>query len=273
MTGVIYLAIIALWAAVLIPIWLRRNDADEIRAVDRFEGAMSALGRFRGGEGAQASSAAARRRLVVSALAAVAGVLAVLWLIGFAPVILPLLAAVLLGGYLVLARRQALRERQAARRTRSRRTEAAPSRQQAARRRTAPERREALERGQQREPRGGGPQDRAPRRRRPQSYEERAGYREERRAADVPVYDGAREFVAVAPDDSWDPVPQTLPRYVDAPSASAIPRSIERDGVWDAGAMLERAREQRAAATEFFDQYADDSAEVAPLPHRRAAGA
>lgn len=46
MTGLIYAAIIAMWAVVLVPMWLRGHDrASESRSIDRFEGAMRTLRR------------------------------------------------------------------------------------------------------------------------------------------------------------------------------------------------------------------------------------
>lgn len=45
MTGLIYVVIIALWAAVLIPMWLRRHDQiSEVRSTARFSSAMRSLG-------------------------------------------------------------------------------------------------------------------------------------------------------------------------------------------------------------------------------------
>ena len=45
MTGLIYVVIIALWAAVLIPMWLRRHDQiSEVRSTARFSSAMKSLG-------------------------------------------------------------------------------------------------------------------------------------------------------------------------------------------------------------------------------------
>ncbi len=45
MTGLIYVVIIGLWAAVLIPIWLRRHDhISEVRSTARFSSAMKSLG-------------------------------------------------------------------------------------------------------------------------------------------------------------------------------------------------------------------------------------
>ena len=44
MTGLIYVAIIAVWAIVLVPAWLRRHDhLDPERSVDRFSRAMQTL--------------------------------------------------------------------------------------------------------------------------------------------------------------------------------------------------------------------------------------
>lgn len=46
MTGLIYVAIIAVWAVVLVPAWLRRHDhADPERSVDRFTRSMQTLAR------------------------------------------------------------------------------------------------------------------------------------------------------------------------------------------------------------------------------------
>lgn len=65
MTGVIYVVIIALWAAVLIPIWLRRHDQiSEVRSTARFSSAMKTLGgrgqvRFADGPGLDAYETAA----------------------------------------------------------------------------------------------------------------------------------------------------------------------------------------------------------------------
>ena len=45
MTGLIYVVIIGLWAAVLIPIWLKRQDqVSEVRSTARFSSAMRSLG-------------------------------------------------------------------------------------------------------------------------------------------------------------------------------------------------------------------------------------
>jgi hypothetical protein len=46
-------------------------------------------------------------------------------------------------------------------------------------------------------------------------------------------------------DDAWEAVPTTLPTYVSAPRASAMPRSIERDGDWSGEAMVRTAQSMR----------------------------
>ena len=49
-------------------------------------------------------------------------------------------------------------------------------------------------------------------------------------------------------DNSWEAVPTTLPTYVDAPRASAVPRGIDRDtpGEWTGSAMLDAAQAMRS---------------------------
>ena len=49
-------------------------------------------------------------------------------------------------------------------------------------------------------------------------------------------------------DDAWEAVPTTLPTYVDAPRASAVPRGIDRSrpGEWTGEAMVETARAMRS---------------------------
>jgi hypothetical protein len=49
-------------------------------------------------------------------------------------------------------------------------------------------------------------------------------------------------------EDSWEAVPQTLPTYVNAPRASAVPRGIDRahPGEWTGEAMVETARAMRS---------------------------
>jgi len=45
----------------------------------------------------------------------------------------------------------------------------------------------------------------------------------------------------------WDAVPQTLPSYVNAPRATAVPRNIERNGDWSGESMVDMVAQSRAA--------------------------
>ena len=262
MTGLIYVAIIALWAAVLIPIWLRRHESDEIKAVDRFDGAMRALRGFRRGSRGSVdtevsvkgswrnersvSSPAARRRKVLVSLAAAFVVAAVTWILGWLPIWAPLLVVALVVAFVFLARKQVAAETRATRTSRRARP-AGTSRVVYNENVDAP----------------------PPRNRR----------REERVYADIDAeYTQAHEEELarprrrdpLRPTGSWEAMPQNLPTYVDAPSASAVPRRIDRaTGTWDSQAMLDQVRVQRdrAAAADFFDQTQDYE------DQRRAAGA
>lgn len=111
-TGLIYVAIVALWAAVLIPMWLRRHDDDQARRIERHRVAMGTLARIADdAEGAQ--GAAARRRRVVVAAAATLGALATAaWVAGFLPGVLTLVLWLPFVAFLpiaVLAERRASR--------------------------------------------------------------------------------------------------------------------------------------------------------------------
>ena len=264
MTGLIYVAIIALWAAVLIPIWLRRHESDEIKAVDRFDGAMKALRGFRRGsrgsvdtevsvKGAwrnerPVSSAAARRRKVILSLAGLFVVAVVTWILGWLPIWAPLLLVALFAAFVFLARKQVAAETRATRTSRKSRSSSAT-------------------RASRDEPYEDAPNP--PRSRR----------REERVYADIDAeYTQAHEEELarprrrdpLRPTGSWEAMPQNLPTYVDAPSASAVPRRIDRvTGAWDSQAMLDQVRIQRdrAAAADFFDQTQDYEEQ------RRASGA
>jgi hypothetical protein len=97
-TGLIYAAIVAAWAAYLVPLWLRRHDeAAASRSVDRFSQAMRVLERRRPTAGvvtdddagasddeddAPGISAATRRRRTLVVLLAASTVLTVLVVLG-----------------------------------------------------------------------------------------------------------------------------------------------------------------------------------------------
>ncbi len=48
-------------------------------------------------------------------------------------------------------------------------------------------------------------------------------------------------------EPGWDAVPQTLPRYVTSPRATAIPRNIERNGDWSGESMVNMVQQVRNA--------------------------
>lgn len=111
-TGLIYVAIVALWAAVLIPMWLRRHDDDQARRIERHRVAMGTLARI-ADDAEVAQSAAARRRRVILAGAATLGALATAgWVAGLIPGVLTLVLWLPLVAFLPVA---IVAERRAAR--------------------------------------------------------------------------------------------------------------------------------------------------------------
>ena len=81
--------------------------------------------------------------------------------------------------------------------------------------------------------------------------------------------------------DSWTAVPTTLPTYVSAPRASAVPRRIDRSrpGEWTGSAMVETAQAMRRTVDELHaadPPAAYDDALTAEIPvvrHNRVASA
>jgi len=228
-SGAIYAVIVALWALVLIPLWLRNHDrSGEARQIDRYRSALSTLspaeqshGREERQVSARASSddddwheqtpaelAAARRRLVLAVLAGLVAGALILVLLGVAPLWFPLLPAALLGGFGVVSRRQAA---------------LAEERERRERRAEAPRQREA-----ERQERRQAPQ------RRYSAAPATAG-------ADLPE---ARRTERDAVTSGWEPVSAPLPTYVSAPRASRVPRVIDltHTGEWDGQAMVDEAR-------------------------------
>jgi len=86
-TGLVYVAIVALWAAVLIPMWLRRHDDDQARRLDRHRSAMGTLASFSAPRSAAARAAARRRRSIVAVLAVPAVLVLGAWFLGFVPTV------------------------------------------------------------------------------------------------------------------------------------------------------------------------------------------
>jgi hypothetical protein len=252
-TGLIYVVIIALWAAVLIPMWLRRHDQiSEVRSTARFSSAMKSLGsqgqvqyaadsyvlesrtmdmslppkrspvpearmaRPTSERPAEGLDPGYERELVrQSAAMRRAVVLGVLTLVLFLALVLAFLS-VLPKWAPVLAALPVVGFVLAASMTASSRSSARPGR-------TA----------------------------RPARREDRA--RSSRPVADQPgpaaqSDDDWENWNAWDDEDSWEPVPTTLPTYVTAPRASAVPRGIDRSrpGEWTGEAMVETAQAMRS---------------------------
>jgi hypothetical protein len=262
-TGLIYLVIIALWAAVLIPIWLRRHDQiSEVRSTARFSSAMRSLGgpgtlatepaipadrpsrpaarpsraevrmrpTERPAEGLDPSyerelarQAAATRRAIV--LGALTAILLVVLLLAIAGIVARWAPIVAAVPVIAFVVAAAL--------TAKERTPARASRR--------------------------------PARPRPARVEEAAP------AAAAPrIEDDWETWNAWDDDDAWEAVPTTLPTYVSAPRASAMPRSIERDGDWSGEAMIRTARSMQATPAQSADRpqsrALDHSADTAEIP-------
>ncbi len=79
------MAIVALWAAVLIPMWLRRHDDDQARRIERHRVAMGTLARIADDPDAEQGAAARRRRVVVAATATVGALVTAAWVAGVVP--------------------------------------------------------------------------------------------------------------------------------------------------------------------------------------------
>jgi hypothetical protein len=103
-TGLIYVAIVALWAAVLIPMWLRRHDADEAHRLERHAEAMGTLARFRSGRigaGSPTQRAARRRRTILATLIALTAFGGTAWWLEMVGVWALIAPAVVLGAFLL----------------------------------------------------------------------------------------------------------------------------------------------------------------------------
>ncbi len=229
-TGVIYGVIIALWAAVLIPMWLRRHDRiSEVRSTKKFSSTMASLGskrhhaatlssyeahparfelkaRARTERARMANRArAAQRRLMVLSLLAVTTLLTiVLALLSMISMIVPMVAAALVLAFVV-----------AGAATASSRANAAARSKAAVDTRTA------------------------------RSTRRGADVVELNAGAPAVIDDDWENWDPWAEDDSaWEAVPTTLPTYVSAPRASQVPRRIDRSrpGEWTGEAMVDAAQ-------------------------------
>jgi hypothetical protein len=217
-TGLIYLVIIALWAAVLIPMWLRRHDqVSEVRSTTRFSTAMRSLGTPSAEEdlaaqhttqtsrkAAAQASAAQRRTIVLGSLSALLAVTLLMAIGSMAPKWLPMIMAALVAGFIV-ATAMTASQRTSMKVTRL--TQAEPVRN-----------------------------------RRPQALPEAPAV-----AVTATVEDEWENWNAWDDEDSWEAVPSTLPTYVNSPRASVIPRPIDRNrpNEWDGMAMVDAASKMR----------------------------
>lgn len=248
MTGLIYIVIIALWVAVLVPMWLRRHDQiSEVRSTARFSRSMRTLaamdvhpaGSARGNRAVRevggmttrtnAQQQAAKRRAVV--LAALCGVLVltlILGLVSLVPMWLPLLSALVvvafMGASAMTAPARAAARPAPAERTERRVAAPAPTAQAA---------------------------------NRLQSEEDWLAWN------------------AWDDDESWEAVPATLPTYVSAPRATAVPRPIDKvgPGEWSGEAMVDAAQSMRRRVAQVSVDEVDHRAETAEIPVVRAQSA
>ncbi len=255
-TGLIYVVIIALWAAVLIPMWLRRHDRiSEVRSTKKFSTAMQSLGSDRhraatlssyevhpaGFEKKARSRAeqvrianiarAAQRRLMVLSLLAVTVMFTLaLALLSVISIIIPMVAAALVLLFVVAS----------AATVSSRASVVAVTRTSSTTSRDA----EVIQ----------------------------------LTAAAPANGDDWENWDPWAEDDAaWEAVPTTLPTYVNAPRASQVPRRIDRarPGEWTGSAMVDAAHAmQRNVAFADVDAKAE-TAEIATVAFeesRRAVG-
>ena len=246
MTGLIYVVIIALWAAVLIPVWLRRHDQiSEVRSTARFSSAMKSLGSQ--GQPQLAMDPYAMEMSLPSTRSPVPEARMTHSSTGGRPVGLDpdyerelvrqsaaTRRAVVLGALtLVLLRRPGAGD--PCHRARAGRRSSRPSRwssfvlaaSMTASSRTAV-RRERAPVGVERHASAPAAKAEAP---------------AQKSAAD----EEWENWNAWDDDESWEAVPTTLPTYVTAPRASAVPRGIDRSrpGEWTGSAMVETAQAMR----------------------------
>lgn len=232
MTGLIYVVIIGLWAAVLIPIWLKRQDqVSEVRSTARFSSAMRSLGdhadradradsksdrrvshnrEFTSPRDRARAQAAKRRSMVLAALTSFTAIALIGTVLGFIPAFVAITAGVLLSAFLVTTMLTASKRDQA------------PARGTSITKRAY---REFHEVDEVRESR----------------RDQRPLTRAELQKAELDDFANWDPWEEEAP--GWDAVPQTLPSYITSPRATAIPRNIERNGDWSGEAMLNLVNE------------------------------
>ncbi len=269
MTGLIYVVIIALWAAVLIPIWLRRHDQiSEVRSTARFSSAMKSLGKgeSKGRQGrtraySPAQELAAKRRaIIMGVLSAALALTLVLAIANLVPRWAPIILAVLVLAY-VIAAGMTSSQRSAGREVRETRREKVSY--------DAQDDYDDFEDDDYREI---AYTDRVAE----VAYPRTRGVRPpSKRSRDAQVAAAMDDFLEWDPwdgeqeEDGWSAVPTTLPTYVNAPRATRVRRPIERDRDWSGEAMVEAARTMRRPRIT-VDDLDDDKYELSPRPQAPA---
>lgn len=220
MAAVVYIVILAMWAAVLVPMWARnRDESRSLRTVDHFRRALVTLS-----DDPQmqrrlpVSPAMGRRRRVYAVLLATFVVLSLLWVAQLVDAV-ALVGPVALATLFTVAARKQVREENRQRdaairylRARSRGMAAHPAGQS-----SRPHLKAASGR--------------------PESVAARPAVR----------VDGGLEGNIAAAAPGWSAQPLTLPTYVTAPAATAVPRRLDAASArgWDRAEMLREARDVR----------------------------
>ncbi|HBK39576.1 MAG TPA: hypothetical protein DDZ31_06520 [Actinobacteria bacterium] len=232
-TGLIYAVIIGLWAAVLIPIWLKRQDqVSEVRSTARFSSAMRSLGDRADSQQSHSTRAVAherefvsprararhqsakRRSVVLATLTSITALALIGTALGLISAVAAIASGLLLGTFLVASMLTASKrgQRPAQNRTRSYR-----------------ELHEVDESGDTR------------RQQRPLS-------RAELQKAELDEFANWNPWDEEEP--GWDAEPSTLPSYVSAPRATSVPRNIERAGDWSGESMVNIVQQARDSRSE-----------------------
>ena len=255
MTGLIYVVIIALWAAVLIPIWLRRHDQiSEVRSTARFSSAMRSLGKESAvpGTSSRAREVAAKRRaIIMGVLSAALAVTLGLAVANLVPRWSPIVLAVTVLAYVIATAATSSRRSASTATARKGRSSAEVPERIRAPYDDLVDDREIAYSDQVAEV----------------AYPRTRGLRPpSRRSRDAQIAAAMDDFVSWDPweaeesvaEEAWSAVPTTLPTYVNAPRATRVRRPIERDRDWSGEAMVEAARTMRRPRIT-VDDLADDT--------------
>ena len=233
MAALVYIVILAMWAAVLLPMWARRRDESRsLRTVDEFRRALTTLSDDpRMASLLPTSAAMHRRRRVYAGLAGLFCLMGMMWsaqIMAFGWLAVP----VVLGAAFTFAARKQVREETRRRdaairyfRTRARCMAAHPSSAAAVVRPSVVVTRPAT-----------------------------AAVRPAVRLDDGLAVTSYEVPEAVAVGQSWEAQPIMLPTYVTAPSATAVRRNIDvaSAGVFGRKEMLRQAEDVRRARAEAY---------------------